>query len=153
MSSLPPTDRAAPPVTACDPAHVHAVRGWLLALLRLAVTHDPADRADARAAACGLDRIRTPTAADTSFRFFETASTALCAAIIDPAFPDRREILRRHIARIADIRLRRAFAAAVEMEAATSADRPPTPPNRTPPQRKSPSRTASPRASLWRGLG
>jgi len=153
MSSEPPVNHATPLMADCNPAHAHAVRGWLLALLRLAVTHDPADRADALAAARGLDRICTPAAAEASFQFFETASAALCTAIVDPSYPDRRDILRRHIARIADIRLRRAFAAAVEMEPATGVDRSPTSPNRTTPQRSSPSRATSPRAALWRGLG
>lgn len=153
MSSLPPNEAAASAVDEGDGAHTAALRGWLLALLRLAVTHDDMDRAEVLAAARGLDRLRTPKGAASSFRFFADLSATLCAAIIDATRPDRRDILRRHIGRIADLRLRRAFAAAVDIEPATATDRSPTPANRTAPQRSSGGRAAPPRAALWRGLG
>ncbi len=72
-----------------------------------------------------------------TFDFFRRTSLELCQAIGEEASPARSVIIRRHLDRIEDARLRRAFAAAVEVEL---------------PQHDAAS-TKSRRPELWRGLG
>jgi len=85
---------------------------WLLLLLRYAVTREPSDRSAALAMADELDSLGgqwRPAAP----RFFLRTSDEVCGAVL--TIGDRRshEVLRRHAARIDDLRLRRAFEAAV----------------------------------------
>jgi hypothetical protein len=94
------------------------VREWLLLLLRFAVTREPADSAAALAVADELDSLgvrrkrRAPS-------FFLRTSNEVCEAILavgdghDVSDGDDNAVLRRHVARIEDPRLRRAFEAAV----------------------------------------
>jgi hypothetical protein len=94
------------------------VREWLLLLLRVAVTREPSDRAAALAVADELDSLgmqrkrRAPS-------FFLRTSNEVCEAILaagdghDVDDGHDRAVLRRHVARIEDPRLRRAFEAAV----------------------------------------
>ncbi|WP_315834753.1 hypothetical protein [Bradyrhizobium prioriisuperbiae] len=106
--------------------HTRALRAWLLALLRLAVTGDRADRLEVMATARALDGLGATTTDertltdqtlnDPVFHFFHATSAKLCRAIADPTQPDCDDVLRRHIARIDDRRLKRAFAAAVDIE-------------------------------------
>ena len=92
-----------------------AIREWLLLLLRFAVTHDAKDEAATLAMADELDalglqwRPSAPT-------FFRRTSDAVCKAIAAPDDPNRAAVLKKHIARIDDPRLRRAFAAAIDLE-------------------------------------
>lgn len=120
-----PADLPAPvqrpsPITGDDGAwHAKALRAWLLALLRLSITGDRADRLEVMAFARALDALGTPppdlpVSEFPTFRFFHTTSTELCHALADRMHPRRDHILRRHIARIEDRRLKLAFAAAVE---------------------------------------
>jgi hypothetical protein len=51
--------------------------------------------------------------------FFRRTSVEVCKAITAPAGPGRVTVLRRHLERIDDLRLRRAFQAAVELEQAS----------------------------------
>lgn len=95
------------------------VRDWLLAILRFAVTLDPADRAVVLAMAYDMDRAGLRVAA-TPFAFFGKTSTEFCNAIADKDDPNRAATLHRHLQRIDDQRLRRAF------EAVTEFDRPAT---------------------------
>jgi hypothetical protein len=87
------------------------LREWLLLLLRFAVTRDPADRFAALAMAEELDSLgaRWRPAAP---RFFEKTSIDVCDAIA-AGEDSHSPVLRRHLGRIDDPRLRRAFAAAV----------------------------------------
>ena len=94
-------------------------RDWLFALLRYAVTRDDADQAAVLAIAEAIDA-RGSRAASTSFDFFRRTTLELCRAIREPGNPGRSAIIRRHLDRIEDDRLRRAFAVAVELPDADS---------------------------------
>lgn len=96
------------------------IRDWLLAVLRFAVTLEEADRAAVLSAAAAMDRCGS-----SEFSFFVKTSTELCAAIADKNDPRRNAVIKRHIARIDDRRLRRAFEAAIDwMRAAKTVSRP-----------------------------
>jgi hypothetical protein len=84
------------------------VREWLLLLLRFAITQEPSDCAAAHAMADEIDALgmRWRPAAP---RFFGRTTGEVCDAIKGR---DNR-ILRRHLSRIDDRRLRQAFEAAI----------------------------------------
>jgi len=110
------------------------IREWLLLLLRFAITHDATDELAAFAVADEIDAIGLrwrPTAPS----FFRRTSAELCKAIITRDDPRRTAILKSHIARIDDVRLRRAFQAAVVHE-----------------QSSPPSPCETKRRNLWAGL-
>jgi hypothetical protein len=110
------------------------IREWLLLLLRFAITCDPNDKAAALALADEIDALGQqwyPSAPS----FFRRTTEEVCKAIIAPHDSRRTSVLRKHIARIDDARLRRAFHAAVDIE-----QRSPL----APPEAK--------RQNLWRGL-
>jgi hypothetical protein len=92
------------------------VREWLLLLLRFAVTSDPIDQSAALALADEIDalglhwRPSAPT-------FFRRTTDEVCDAITALDDPKRTAVLKQHIARIDNPALRRAFQAAVNMEA------------------------------------
>jgi hypothetical protein len=93
------------------------VREWLLLLLRFAITRKPSDQSAVLAAADELDNVALrwrPTAP----RFFVRTSHEVCHAIL--AIDDMQDntVLRNHVARIDDPRLRRAFQAAVGLQPA-----------------------------------
>ena len=117
-------------------AQGRALQAWHLALLRFAVTLEVSDRQAASAIAAELDRSGRRDGRSVSFAFFRKCTEELCDALVRP--DDLGEtIIRRHLTRIADGRLKRAFQAAVEL----------TPPvvieNRSVERR---------RRDLWRGL-
>jgi hypothetical protein len=91
------------------------VREWLLLLLRFAVTADAKDQSAALALADEIDalglawRPSAPT-------FFRRTTSEVCKAITALDDPKRTAVLKRHIARIDNPALRRAFQAAVHME-------------------------------------
>jgi hypothetical protein len=91
------------------------VREWLLLLLRFAITSDPGDRSAALALADEIDALSLQwrPAAPT---FFRRTTSEVCKAIIALDDPKRIAVLKRHIARIDDPALKRAFQAAVNME-------------------------------------
>ncbi len=91
-----------------------ALREWLLAILRFAVTRDQTDLAAVRSMAYALDRLGSHPDT-TSFTFFATSSRAFCRAIAEQDDPHRATILRRELARIDDPRLRRTLEAAIEV--------------------------------------
>jgi hypothetical protein len=95
--------------------HAKDVRGWQLAILRFAVTLDAADRSAVLAIAGEIDDLAPPHAGKPDFGFFRRTSTALCAALRQPD-ESGCTILRQFLARIDDDRLKRAFAAAMEIE-------------------------------------
>jgi hypothetical protein len=91
------------------------IREWLLLLLRFALTHEAKDEAAALAMADEIDALGLrwrPSAPN----FFRRTSVEVCKAIASPAGRGRVTVLRKHLARIDDLRLRRAFQAAVELE-------------------------------------
>jgi hypothetical protein len=91
------------------------IREWLLLLLRFAITCDPKDQAAAFAVADEIDALGLqwrPSAPS----FFRRTSSEVCKMIIALDDPRRAAILKRHIARIDDSRLRRAFQASVDLE-------------------------------------
>jgi hypothetical protein len=115
------------------------VREWLLLLLRFAITRDPTDQSAALAMADELDAVgtrRRPTAPS----FFLKTSTEVCEAILAVPDGESNAVLRRHVARIDDPRLRRAFRAAVGLERTSE-----------PPQ-QSTKRKGRKDQDLWRGL-
>ncbi len=102
------------PAIACD-WQTRRVRNWLLAILRFSLTLEPEDEAAAKAMADDIDRLGF-VAKKSEFSFFLRISSELCSAIADQEYPGRNDVLRRHLARIDDPRLRRAFLAAVALE-------------------------------------
>jgi hypothetical protein len=94
---------------------VKRIREWLLLLLRFAVTRDAKDEAAALAMGDEIDAIgqrwRPPGPS-----FFRRTTDEVCRAITAPDGVKRATILKKHLARIDDPRLRRAFAAATEVE-------------------------------------
>jgi len=111
------------------------VRDWLLLLLRFAITRDPDDQAAARRTAGEIDSLGIPHGSST-LSFFRRTTGEVCAAITAPENePERRAVLMKHLARIEDPRLKRAFRAALGLDQTTQ-----QPPARTK------------RQNLWRGL-
>ena len=91
------------------------IREWLLLLLRFAITRDPKDEAAVFAMADEIDALGLqwrPSAPS----FFRRTSCEVCKMITALDDPRRATILKKHIARIDDPRLRRAFQAAVDVE-------------------------------------
>jgi hypothetical protein len=91
------------------------IREWLLLILRFAITCDPRDEAAVFAVADEIDALGQqwrPSAPS----FFRRTSREVCAAITARDDPKRTPILKKHIARIDDPHLRRAFQAAVDVE-------------------------------------
>jgi len=117
---------------AIDEQNRQKIDDWLLALLRFAITRDTADRTAAVEFARLLDA--GETGAMRSATFFARTTVEVCQAI---GANDRSQIsiLRRHLARIENPRLRNAFRAAVGLEAS---DAPPS--------------QALSRAYFWEGL-
>jgi hypothetical protein len=88
---------------------------WLLLLLRFAVTRDAKDEAAASAMADEIDALGQ-RCRPSGPRFFRRTTDEVCKAITAPADAERATILKKHLARIDDPRLRRAFAAATDAE-------------------------------------
>ena len=88
------------------------LREWLLLLLRFAVTRESSDEAAVLAFADELDSLglRWRPAAP---RFFLRTSQEICEAIRQVEDGHNNAVLQRHVARIDDQRLKKAFRAAV----------------------------------------
>lgn len=92
---------------------------WLLFLLRFAVTSDAKDQSAALALADEIDarglqwRPSAPT-------FFRRTTNEVCKAITTLDDPKRAAILKRHLARIDSLVLKRAFRAAVNIDERTA---------------------------------
>jgi hypothetical protein len=95
--------------------HEAMLRAWHLAMLRFALTRDNADRLGVLAVANEIDGIGRPNDVEASFSFFRRTSASLCAAITHRDESDAK-LLRQYLASIDSIRLRQAFAAALEIE-------------------------------------
>ncbi len=98
--------------------HDRTVRAWLLSLLRFAVTRDNDDRLAVLAAASEIDKLSAPQGRPGDFRFFHRTSIELCAAITDPR-PGQRSRIAPPSGANGDERMRRAFAAALELDQAS----------------------------------
>ena len=96
--------------------HAKKVNEWLLALLRYAVTLHIADKLAVLLIAEEIDELGPRADAKAAFNFFRRTSTELCRAIVDKRNPKRSAVLHLHLKRINDYRLKRAFAAAIEIE-------------------------------------
>ncbi|MEN3349615.1 MAG: hypothetical protein V7632_3250 [Bradyrhizobium sp.] len=110
------------------------LRAWQLAVLRFAVTLDDDDRMHVLGAAGEVDRLGG--AADDAFHFFRRTTAELCQAIAGQ-HADQDAVIQRFLAQIDNVRLKRAFEAAIARD-------------RTPPKLVA-SRTR-PSNDLWRGL-
>ena len=91
------------------------VREWLLLLLRFAITTDPKDLSMTLALADEIDA-RGLEWRPSAPSFFRRTSNDVCKAITALDDPKRTAILKRHLARINDPALRRAFRAAVNFD-------------------------------------
>src|SRR5262249_32222661 len=91
------------------------IREWLLLLVRFAITCDPKDQAAVFAMADEIDAFGLQWRPFPP-RFFCRTSRGGCAAIPRAGDSKRATTLKKHIARIDDPRLRRAFQAAVDLE-------------------------------------
>jgi len=87
------------------------IQEWLLLLLRFAVTRELTDQSAALAVADELDCLGGRWKR-TAPSFFLRTSNEVCEAIL----ADSDAVLRKHVARIDDPRLRRAFRAAVGLQ-------------------------------------
>jgi hypothetical protein len=96
------------------------VREWLLLLLRFAITSDPKDRSATLALADEIDA-RGLGWRPSAPSFFRRTSNDVCKAITALDDPKRTAILKRHLARIDNPVLRRAFRAAVNFDERTAA--------------------------------
>lgn len=132
--------RAAPPYATPTPNSREAatLQAWLLSLLRFAVTLETSDRIMALAAATELDKANRDNVRASAFRFFTRASLQLCGAIAEPALPTSAAVIQAHLARIADPRLQRAFAAALDTKLE---------------KKKRASKCPAKSVDLWKGLG
>ena len=95
--------------------HAKTLRAWRLAILRFAVTLDNADRLAVLAIASEIDRLGPQHDSRPAFGFFRRTSAELCAAILRPNELSST-VLRQHLGRIDDDRLKRVFAAAIETD-------------------------------------
>jgi hypothetical protein len=104
-------------MSSCVPGnewHARTLRAWQLAILRFAVTLDDADRLAILAIAHQIDGLAPKRDGQPDFNFFRRTSAELCASILRPGALTAA-LLRQYLVRIDDDRLRRAFAAAVEV--------------------------------------
>ncbi|MGY8682002.1 hypothetical protein Q2941_30115 [Bradyrhizobium sp. UFLA05-153] len=92
------------------------LHAWQLALLRLAITLEEADRLNVLAIAGEADRLAANQRGAASFRFFRRTSVELSLAILG-ASADADTVLRRFHAQIDHPTLKRAFGAAVGIKA------------------------------------
>jgi hypothetical protein len=90
------------------------LRDWLLALLRYAVTLHDADKSAVLAIAEEIDKLGSRAEGRSTFKFFRRTSIELCRAILDKHNSKASAVLRLHLNRIDDYRLKRAVEAAIE---------------------------------------
>jgi hypothetical protein len=96
------------------------IQDWLLAIVRFAITLEPADRQTVLAIAQEMDGLGF-LRGRSSFSYFVRTSGDLCRAIADRDDPGRTVIMRRHLAAIGDHRLRQTTVAAIDLEGAQQA--------------------------------
>ena len=115
------------------------LREWLLLLLRFAVAREQSDRSVALTMAEELDSFgrRWRPAGPC---FFARTTNEVCDAIVADSDPQRDALLRKHIGRIDNFRLQRAFRSAVGLQS--------VPPQSS--QRVTTQETKN--SDLWKGL-
>lgn len=86
----------------------HRVSGWLMLVLRYAITRAPADRMALMADATELDAAGGP---DRSFSYFAKTTSEICEALDKSGDGRSKSILTTHATRIEEPRLRAAFCA------------------------------------------
>ena len=101
-------------VVARDEWQTKKVRDWLLAILRFAVTLHDADKSAVLAIAEEIDKLGSRAEGRSTFKFFRRTSIELCRAILDKHNSKASAVLRLHLNRIDDYRLKRAVEAAIE---------------------------------------
>ncbi len=116
--------------------HAKTLRAWQLAILQFTVTLDNADRLAVLMIAAEIDGLGPQHDGKPDFTFFRRTSAELCAAILRPN-ELASTVLRQHLARIDDERLKRIFAAAMETDQ---------------PKAPSVSRPVKRENGLWKGL-
>ena len=91
------------------------IEEWLLAILRFAVTRDEADRAALMATAADMDR---PCGhfMQSDFSFFVRTSGDICDVVAGRERVVKITVLHRYLREIGNDRLRRALAAALDIE-------------------------------------
>jgi len=90
------------------------IREWLLLLLRFAITCAPADHSAVLQMAEELDS--SAWWRPGALCFFRRTSDEVCSAIRQADSPLNRIVLQRHVSRIDEPRLKRAFVAAVGLQ-------------------------------------
>jgi hypothetical protein len=104
------------------------IREWLLLLLRFAITRDPRDEVAALIMAREIDCLGRQLGRSAP-TFFRRSSSELCKAVAGPDSPEREVVLRRHLARIEDPRIKSALQAAVRAGGSAGSQGLVTPPN------------------------
>jgi hypothetical protein len=92
-----------------------SIRDWQLSLLRFAVTLDMTDRQAILRKAEEMDRL-SHRPGKSRFAFFLRTSVELCHANGEPEHPDRTAVLRRYFKMMDEGRLKRAMAAAIDLD-------------------------------------
>jgi hypothetical protein len=115
------------------------VREWLLSLLRFAITLEPTDRFAVMSCASEMD-LSSFQFGRSSPGFFLRETAEVCGAVVAACTPESTLVLKRHLGRIEDPRLRRAFVAAIDRELISKA---PTPLKK---------KRVRKRIDLWKGL-
>ena len=100
------------PVNGVTAEQSRQVRDWLLAILHFALTLDLADRAAVMAKAADMDRLGSGKGL-SQFTYFVRTSVEFCDRIVDQRVIDKAEVLRGHLHKIDDDRLRRSLEAAL----------------------------------------
>lgn len=119
--------------------HARTVRAWLLAMLRFATTLDDNDKLMVFAAAAEIDKLNSCRADRSGFKFFHRTSAEVCAAIANPRQAGNVTVLRRHLERIKEERIKRALMGVLEIEEVAA-------------KPKGRSLKAKSRDDLWKGL-
>lgn len=112
------------PLNAVAPPDSQALQitDWLMLLLRFAITLDAEDEKAASAKADQLDGL-VSGGGPSAPTFFRRTTGEICKAIATLDDPTQATVINKHIARIDDPRLRRAFQAAVGIADTTSSSR------------------------------
>ena len=110
MGIAPMRDNPAPNALVAEQSR--QVRDWLLAILHFALTLDPAVRAAVMAKAADMDRLGSRKG-PSQFTYFVRTSVEFCSCIVDRRIIDKAEVLRGHLRKIDDDRLRRSLKAAL----------------------------------------
>jgi hypothetical protein len=131
-----------------DDGPARTINGWLLTVLRFAVTRENGDRMCVLEAARAIDRA---SGGQASFSFFVRTSAAICDAMVSPDDRARRAALNRYFGFVDDRRLRAA------LEIAAGVQEPPRARRHAGPKSVVSNRAGSKRAGskpvdLWKGL-